>query len=336
MKKNIALLLILLICSLSMVIAKDTGTYPTRPVLMIVPFAPGGAPDLIARKTQPVMDKVLGPPMVVQNMPGGGTSIGQQYVRDAAHDGYTVLAQPTDITSIAVMGQSKLTYRDWAFIGIAASVPATFVVSPDSPYKTLEDLTAAMKTKKLVAAVADAGCAWTRAIGLFCKELKLITPQFIPSGGGYNAAVSAMKKEVDFAACGFPEGIDLIQGAKLKALAYWGATEVTLKNGDKVPTFGSKYAVLNKYTPYGGWVGMAVPSNTPQAVVDTLINAYKTGANDQSSTAFCNARYLSKVGKYGKDADEYAKESTSTNAYLLYDLGFAKIDPATFGIQRSK
>jgi tripartite-type tricarboxylate transporter receptor subunit TctC len=161
---------------------------------------------------------------------------------------------------------------------------------------------------------------WTRAIGLFCKELNLITPQFIPSGGGYNAAVSAMKKEVDFAACGLPEGIDLIQGAKLKALAYWGTTEVILKNGDKVPTLVPSNATLNKYTPYGGWVGMAVPSNTPQTVIDTLIHAYKTAVNDQSFFDFCNERYFSKVGKYGKDADEYAKESTSTNAYLCMTL----------------
>jgi len=336
MKKNIALLLILLICSLSMVTAKDTGTYPTRPVLMIVPFAPGGATDLIARKAQPIMEKVLGQPIAVQNMPGGGTAIGQQYVQDAAHDGYVVLAQPTDITSIAVMGQSKLTYRDWAFIGIAATVPATFIVNPDSQYKTLEDLVAAMKTKKLVAAVADAGCAWTRATGLFCKELGLIIPQFIPSGGGYNAAISAMRKEVDFAACGLPEAIDLIQGGKLRSLAYWGETDVTLKSGTRVPTFGSRYAVLDKYTPYGGWVGMAVPFDTPKLVVDTIISAYRTAIEDQSFTDFCNERYFSKVGKYGKEADEYAKMSTSINAYLLYDLGFSKNDPAKLGIQRLK
>lgn len=336
MKKSIALLLILLICGLSIVGAKDSGAYPNRPILIIVPFAPGGATDLIARKTAGIMEKVLGQPIAVQNMPGGGTAIGQQYVQDAAHDGYTVLAEPTDITSIAIMGQSKLTYRDWAFIGIAASVPATFVVSPDSPYKTIEDLVAAMKTKKLVAAVADSGCAWTRAIGLFCKELGLITPQFIPSGGGYNAAVSAMKKEVDFGACGLPEGIDLIQGAKLKALAYWGAAEVTLKNGDKVPTFGSRYPSLNKYTPYGGWVGMAVPMGTPQVVVDTLINAYMTAINDKSFIDFCSERYFSIVGKYGTDAYNFAKDSTSINAYLMYDLGFTKNDPASLGIQRLK
>ena len=335
MKRKLAVLLALLACFLSVLVAKDKA-YPSRPILMIVPFGPGGATDLITRKTQPIMEKMLGQPIAVQNMPGGATAIGQQYVQDAKHDGYTVLAQPTDITSIAIMGQSKLMYKDWAFVGIAAAVPSSFVVHPDSQFKTIEDLVAVMKTTKLTCAVADSGCAWTRAVGLFCKELNLVVPQFVPSGGGHNAAVSAMKKEVDFAACGLAEAIDLIEGDKLRTLAYWGDAEVTLPNGTKIPTFGAKYASLAKYTPFGGWVGMAVPANTPKDALDKLINAYKTAVSDKSFIDFCNERHFNIVGKYGSDADAYAKDSTSINAYLMYDLGFTKTNPAKLGIQRLK
>ena len=337
MKRKLAVMLVILAFTLPMLIAAEpVDAYPSRAIVLIVPFAPGGATDLIARRAQPVMEKVLGKPIAVQNMPGGATSIGEQYVMDATHDGYTVLAQPTDITSIAVMGQSKLTYRDWNMIGVAAAVPAAFVVNPDSKYKTIEDLVAAMKTKKLICAVADAGCAWTRAIGLFCKELNLTLPLFIPSGGGHNAAISAMKQEVDFAGCGLPEAIDLIEGSKLRTLAYWGNDEVTLTNGTKIPTFGAKYPALAQYSPFGGWVGMAVPSGTPKAIVEKLINAYKKAISDQGFIDFCKERYFSIVGKFGSDADAYAKDSTSVNAYLMYDLAFTKTDPATLGIQRLK
>lgn len=336
MRRKLVALLVLLACCLPMAMARDKGVYPSRSILMIVPFGPGGATDLMARKAQPMMEKTLGQPIAVQNMPGGATAIGQQYVQDAKHDGYTVLALPTDITSVAIMGQSKLTYKDWAFVGVAAAVPSAFVVHPDSRFKSIEDLVAVMKTTKLTCAVADSGCAWTRAVGLFCKELNLIVPQFVPSGGGHNAAVSAMKKEVDFAACGLPEAIDLIEGDKLRTLAYWGDVEVTLPNGNKIPTIGAKYPTLNKYTPFGGWVGMAVPANTPKDVLDKLINAYKAAIGDKSFTDFCAERHFILVGKYGADADAYVKDSTSINAYLMYDLGFTKTNPTKLGIQRLK
>lgn len=334
MRKRLIALLLVFACCLPAVVAKDS--YPSRSILMIVPFGPGGATDLIARRAQPMMEKTLGKPFAVQNMPGGGTAIGQQYVMNAKHDGYTVLALPTDIVSVAIMGQSKFTWKDWTFIGIAATVPACFVVSPDSKIKTIQDLENAMRTTQLTCAVADRGCAWTRAIGLFCKELGLKIPQFVPSGGGHNAAISAMKKEVDVAACGLAEAIDLIEGDKLNTLAWWGNDDVTLPNGKKIPTFQSQYPVLAKYAPYGGWVGMAVPNGTPKNVVDKLVAAYRTAVTDVSFVNWINERHFSMLGKFGADASAYAKESSSINAYLLYDLGFTKVNPATVGIQRLK
>jgi len=339
MKKRVLLSLIILACVTLSVFAQgaaEASAFPVRPLVMIVPFNPGGATDLLARKAQPKMEEILGKPIAVQNMAGGATAIGNQYVMDQAHDGHTLLAQPTDITSIAIMGQSKLTSDDWSFLGIAAAVPSVFVVHPDSKIKTIQDLVAVMKTKKLTAAVAASGCAWTRAIGLFADQLKLTLPQFVPSGGGYTAAVSAMKKEVDFAACGFAEAIELIKGGELRALAYWGVEPVTLPNGTVVPTFGSVYPALKTFEPFGGWVGMAVPKGVPADVLAKLINAYDVAIHQPDFIEFCKQSSFMFMGKIGADADAFAKLSTSVNAYLMYDLGFTPTDPATLGIQRVK
>lgn len=337
--KRVIVVLLVLTCMVGMVFAKgeqQTGAaYPTRPLLMIIPFGPGGATDQLARKVQPVMEQVLGRPIAAQNMPGGATSLGNQYVFDQPHDGHTILAQPTDIVSIAVMGQSKLTYNDWSFIGIGVAVPTAFVVHPNSPIKTIEDLAATMKDKQLTAAVADSGCAWTRAVGLFSETLNLKRPQLVPSGGGYNAAVSAMRQEVDFAACGLAECIELVRGGELKALAYWGYEDFPIGTS-KIPTLGNKYPALKRYEPFGGWAGLAVPKGTPQNIVNILIDAFKQATQAQEFKDFCTKSSFIFVGKYGPDADAHAKESTSVNAYLLYDMGFTKTDPATVGIQRLK
>lgn len=311
-----------------------TANYPNRSLLLIVPFGAGGATDLIARATQPKMEEILGQPLAVQNMPGGASAIGNEYVMDQPHDGYTILCEPTDIVSIAVMGQSSLTYKDWSMIGVAASVPGVICVNPKSEIKTIEQLTEIMKTKKLVASSSDVGCAFTRCCALYCNELGLTLPEFIPSGGGYNAAVSAMKGEVDISLCGLPECIELIRGGELVPLAYFGNDDVDAGNGITVRAIGKVYPGLADYLPFGGWVGMAVPADTPQSIKDKLIDAYRQACSDSSVQSFFASKTFIPVNFFGADADAYVKTSSQLNAYIMYDLGFTKTDPATVGIER--
>lgn len=336
-KVCVALLLLSMVFSSAFAAAQaevSAENYPNRSILMIVPFGPGGATDQLARVTQKVMEKELGQPFTVQNMAGGGTSIGTQYLMDQKHDGYTVMAAPTDIVSIGVMGQSKFTYKDLSYLGIGVAVPAVFLVNPSSDIKTLEDLIAAMKAEKLTAAVADAGCAWTRSTALLCNEIGVQIPEFIPSGGGYNAAVAAMKGDVDFACCGFGEAIELIKGEKLRALAYWGSEDFTLPKGTVVPNVSKIYPQLEKYNPFGGWVGFAVPADTPKPIQEKLIAAYKTALDDPSFDKFCETQVMFPVKLFGDEAQAYAAMSSRVNAYMLWDLGFAKIDPAILGLER--
>ena len=181
----------------------------TKPVdfpTMIVPFGAGGATDLICRTLAAEMEKELGVSIAVTNMPGSASAVGSEYVSEVEHDGYTILGYPTDITSIKVMGQSELTWEDWNTLVIAAAIPTC--VGKDSAYQSIEDLVAAMKAEQLAIATSDSGCAFTRGLGLILQEEPdCIQPELIPSGGGANAALSAVKGDVDAAACGLPECI---------------------------------------------------------------------------------------------------------------------------------
>jgi tripartite-type tricarboxylate transporter receptor subunit TctC len=308
--------------------------YPSRPIVMVVPFSPGGATDQIGRKLSPNMQKYLKTPIAVQNMPGGATAIGNQYVYDAPRDGYTVLVQPTDITSIAVMGQSKLTWRNWDFLGIAAAVPAVFLVHPDSPLKNIKDLERALHEKQLTCAVAADGCAWTRAIGLYNNLIKGKMPKLVPMGGGYPAAVSALKKEVDIASCGLPEAYDLIAGKKLRVIGYWGTASIKVPGYGKIDSVVETYPTFKKYLPFGGWVGMAVPKGLPDNVLNKLQKAYNYAAAQPEFEDFLQKSFFVKVGLSGKKATDFAALSTSVNAWLLYDLGFAQKNPRDLDIPR--
>lgn len=308
--------------------------YPNRPITMIVPFGPGGATDQIGRTMAAHMEKTLGTTITVTNMAGGASAIGNEYVMNAKHDGYTVLVEPTDITSIAVMGQSNLTYRDWTMIGVAAAVPTTFVVNKDSDIQTLKDLEAALKSEKLSIATSDSGCAFTRSMGLFCNAIGAEFPTFVPSGGGGPAAVSAVKNEVDGTACGLPEAIEYIRGGQLRSLCVWSTEDVEVEGYGTIPSVANDYPDLADYLPNGGWVGMAVPNDVPDDVVAKLTEAFEIAYNSDEFQTFCKDRFFAPVGLTGDEAVEYVANTESINAWLLYDMGLTAKSPEEFGIKR--
>lgn len=314
--------------------AAPESDYPNRPITMIVPFGPGGATDQIGRTMAAHMEKTLGATITVTNMPGGASAVGNEYVMNAKHDGYTVLVEPTDITSIAVMGQSNLTYRDWAIIGVAAAVPTTFVVNPASDIQNLKDLEAALKSRKLSIATSDSGCAFTRSMGLFCNAVGADFPTFVPSGGGGPAAVSSVKNEVDGTACGLPEAIEYIRANQLRSLCVWSPEDVEVEGYGTIPSVAKDYPDLAEYLPNGGWVGMAVPKDTPEDVIAKLTEAFKIAYSSDEFQAFCKDRFFTPVGLTGDKAVEYVANTESINAWLLHDMGLTAKSPEEFGIKR--
>ena len=312
--------------------------YPTRDISMIIPFSAGGATDLIGRALATGMGEYLGVNIAVTDMPGSASAVGTEYVMDSEHDGYTILCQPTDITSIAIMGQSELTYEDWNTLYVATAVPTVICVPPDSPINTVEDLVAAMKERVLTIATSDSGCAFTRGVGLILQqEPDCQTPQLIPSGGGGNAALSAVKGDVDASACGLPECIEYVRSGDLKPITYFGASDITVTGsaGDvHIPWVCEAYPQLESYMPFGGWVGMAVPADTDPAIAAKLTEAVEYAANTDEFIDFLKSKEFVPMSLKGDEANAWAESTTYTNAWLLYDMGFTSTSPEEFGWPR--
>ena len=314
---------------------KQTVDFPTRDITMIVPFGAGGATDLICRTLAAEMEKDLGVSIAVTNMPGSASAVGTEYVYEADHDGYTILGYPTDITSIKVMGQSDLTYEDWNALVIGCAVPTSIVVKPDSPYQTLEELVAAMKAEQLTIATSDSGCAFTRGLGLILQqEPDCIQPELIPSGGGANAALSAVKGDVDAAACGLPECIEYVRSGDLKVLTYMGSSAITIEgaNGSiDIPWVCDVYPQLEDNMPFGGWVGMAVAADTDPEIYEILRQAAVKAYESDAFQTFVEQKTFVPMGISGQEANDWAKSTSYINSWMLYDMGFTTTSPETFG-----
>lgn len=315
--------------------AQKTVDFPTRDISMIVPFGAGGATDLICRTLASEMEKELGVSIAVTNMPGSASAVGTEYVYEADHDGYTILGYPTDITSIKVMGQSDLTYEDWNALVIGCAVPTSIVVKPDSPYQSLEELVAAMKKDQLTIATSDSGCAFTRGLGLILQqEPECIQPELIPSGGGANAALSAVKGDVDAAACGLPECIEYVRSGDLKVLTYMGSGAITIDGANgpiDIPWVCDVYPQLKDNMPFGGWVGMAVAADTDPEIYEILRQAAVKAYESDAFQEFVEQKTFVPVGLTGKDANDWAESTSYINSWMLYDMGFTTTSPETFG-----
>ena len=314
--------------------SEDAGTdYPNRSISVIIPFDAGGATDLIARAMQPKMEESLGGTMAMTNMSGGNTAIGNQFVLDATPDGYTIVAQATEIANLWTMNQSDITYRDFDYIGMAAAVPGILVVHPDSPLNTLEDLKAALQEGQLTVGVCGGGCAWTLTMGLLVDSVGGVSPEYIAEGSGKNAGIAAMKGEVDIGSCGIPEVVELLQGGELKALGCFTEEAVELDGYGTIPTILDICPELAEFMPYGGFVGMAAPKGTPAEVVEKLCEAYDYAWNDEEFQAYLEESHFVPLGYIGQEAQDYVAQRESLNASLLWDLDIGQRDPAEKGIE---
>lgn len=313
---------------------KTESGWPERNITVIVPFDAGGATDLIARAMQSKMQESLGTTTTVQNMSGGSTAIGNQYVLDSEPDGYTVCMQATEICNIWTMNYSDITYRDFKYVGIAASVPGVFVVKSDSPYNTIEDVIQAMKSgKKLTVGTCGGGDAWTLTFGLFANSIEGATqPEYISEGSGKNAAVAAMKGEVDIGSCGIPEAFELLKGGQLRALACCTPEDSDIEGYGAIPSIVNTCPDLAKFMPYGGFVGMCVSKEVPDEIVNKLIEAFDYAFKSEEVQSYLTTSYFLPLGHLGADAESFVAQFESLNASLLWDLEIGERDPAGMGI----
>ena len=129
--------------------AADTGPYPTKPIRLIVPFAPAGSADALARTIQPALSEALGQTLVIDNRPGASSTIGTDMAAKAAHDGYTlVLVTTTHTVNPSLIAKLPFdTVKDFAPVSLVVSQPNILVVHPSVAAKSVKELVAMAKAK---------------------------------------------------------------------------------------------------------------------------------------------------------------------------------------------
>lgn len=251
---------------------------------MVVPFPPGGSVDIMARQYSEPLSRVLGVPIVVENRPGAGGSVGAQYVARAKADGYTLVVSSQSSHLANPLTQPQVGYdpvKDFENIAILGRLPNALVVHSSLPFKTFKEF---IDYAKKNPGKLNYGSGGVGSMGqLNVEMLKASTGAFtthIPYRGGTPLITAVLGNEVQFILDNLVIMLPHIQAGKVRALAV--ANDQRLPQLPDVPTLAEVgYPQLNLTS----WIGIAAPAGTPDAAVQTLHKAVRQVATSPAMIA---------------------------------------------------
>ena len=253
-------------------VAQAQTVYPSKPIKLIVPFPPGGNVDLSARILVPELSKALGQPVVVENKAGAGGTLGLDAVAKAAPDGHTLgIASPINHLAAPSL-YPKLPYdseKDFAPVGLIASVPMVLVVGPSSPAKTVQELLALARQKPGALTMASAGSgSGNHIVGELVQAAANVKFVHVPYKGSAPANTDLAGGHVDLHFDQLSSVLTLVQGGKLRPLAV--TTERRAALLPDVPTLAeSGLPQFDASTT----LGLVLPGKTPAELTTRLNQA---------------------------------------------------------------
>ena len=248
--------------------------FPTRPIRVIVPYAPGGNVDISARIIAPPLGEALGQTVVVDNRPGAGGNLGASLVAKATPDGYTLLVGSSGPLSVNPVIFKNLPYdslKDFAPISTVQAVPLVVLAGPKSGINSMTDLLAAAKARpgKLTMASAGAGTTNHFAIELFAQmaNIKIL---HVPYKGSGPTLSELLGGQVDTMVDQLAASIGYVRDGRLKVLAV-----TTSERAAALPNVPTLDELGYKGYQAATLLGILAPAGTPKPVVETLNKAMR-------------------------------------------------------------
>jgi tripartite-type tricarboxylate transporter receptor subunit TctC len=261
------LALVLVLCP---ALAFGQASYPNRPIRMIVPFAPGGASDFVARIISPKLSEVLGQQIIVDNRPGASGNIGMELAAKAPADGYTIYLGNIGTIAInpAIFPNLALNpAKDFIPITLVADVPSILVANPGVPANSVAELVALAKSKPGELNFGSPGSSTLNRLEMehFMKLANLKIVHIPYKGGAGPAVIGLLGGETQVMFVTLSSAISFIQAGKLKALGI-----STAKRIDALPQVPTMAEAGYPEMISSSWQGVFVPAGTPRPIVEKL------------------------------------------------------------------
>ncbi len=243
--------------------------YPNKPIRLVVPYAAGGATDIIARAAAAEISKTIGQPVTVDNRPGAGGNVGSEMVARSAPDGYTMLMSPSSLHGITPFLYSKLNYdpnKDLAPVILLGSFSNVLVVNQDVKANSVAELIALIRAQPGKLSYASSGNGTTiHMSGEMFKHMLNLDITHVPYKGSAPAITDLIGGQVHLMFDNIPSAITHIRAGRLRALATTGPKRAA--NLPDLPTMIE--AGLPNYESVA-WFGLSMPAGTPKEIIDRM------------------------------------------------------------------
>lgn len=245
------------------------GAWPQRPIELIVPFAAGGGTDVLARALAEVARKHLPQDLIVLNRAGASGAVGWTELANARPDGYKIGIITVELTMIPHMGLTKISSDAVLPVARLNADPATIAVRADSPYRSIEELIAAARKDEAAVRIGNAGPGSLGHLAAAALQDKVgVKFNHAPYRGANPAVLDLLGGHIEAVAVTPVEVATYVAAGKIRPLAIMAEQRIQA-GWEAVPTLKERGIDLL----IGGWRGLAVPRNTPDAVVQTLRKA---------------------------------------------------------------
>jgi len=266
--------------------------YPNKPIRLVVPYAPGGATDIIGRAAAAELSKTMGQQVIIENRPGAGGNLGAEQVARSAPDGYTLLVSPSSLHGITPFLYNKLTYdpnKDLAPIIVLGSFANVLVMNPSIKANSVSELVALIKASPGKFTYASSGSGSTIHLsGEMFKSMLNLDIAHVPYKGSSPALTDLMGGQVSIMFDNIPSAITFIRSGKLKALATTGPTRSS--SLPELPTM-----IEAGFPGYisTAWFGIVAPAGTPKEIIARL--------NAEGQKAAKSPDFIKRMNELGYD-----------------------------------
>jgi len=272
-------------------VVRAQGAWPTKPIRFVVPFAAGGANDLLGRAAAEGASKLLGQPVLIDNRPGAGAMLGTDIVAKAAPDGYTFLISAAGVVSNGMI--RKVPYKDSDLVPVAmvGLAPSVIVVSANSPYRDLKDFVeASKKGAGMHFATAGTGSTPHFVQGLLTTRYgaKL---DLVPYKSGSESITAVLSGQVEATSEASIVVLPYIRSGRLKALATTWTQRISA-----YPQLPTAVELGFPEIRIAHWAGVHAPAGTPEIVLDKLAAAVDGAMKDPATAEHLKAKGIEPIG----------------------------------------
>ncbi len=266
---------LLLVFVLFMSVPTHAADFPTKEVQIIIPWAAGGATDLIFRALAATTGKYLGKAVIVVNRPGGAGAVGYTEAAQAKPDGYTLTSAITPLTILPHQVKTAFNYKSFEPVINVVRDPGMFLVRSDSPWKSLKEFLDYAKKNPDMITVGNSGAGGgVHLIALAFEKTAGVKFNHIPFAGGGPSVTGLLGGHINAVTVSPPEGIEHVKAGKLRIVALFAEKRFELF--PDVPTVKEQGVDF----VMGQWRGLAAPKGTPPDVIKKLHDAFKKGMDD--------------------------------------------------------